>query len=167
VHRQPRAKIQFFLCAVRWFTGQLLCAVRCAPDRHCRLSGAPISRFKKGPPARPSQRLLLFPSQHPLLSVPGDSLSPTGVLRSPASLRRPGALRDPFNSGEQSFPLSFPLSSLLSVLKGSVAPHCPSLNFLSNLANPVGGMCSIVSSVYPCRFLAPSGGFSYLKWPFP
>jgi hypothetical protein len=131
VHRQPRAKIQFFLCAVRWFTGQLLCAVRCAPDRHCRLSGAPISRFKKGPPARPSQRLLLFPSQHPLLSVPGDSLSPTGVLRSPASLRRPGALRDPFNSGEQSFPLSFPLSSLLSVLKGSVALNSPPTVHLS------------------------------------
>ena len=46
VHRRPRAD-PIFLCAVRWFTGQLLCAVRCAPDRHCRLSGAPILRFKK------------------------------------------------------------------------------------------------------------------------
>jgi hypothetical protein len=34
-----------FLCVVRWFTGQLLCAVWCAPDRHYRLSGAPISGF--------------------------------------------------------------------------------------------------------------------------
>jgi hypothetical protein len=33
------------LCVVRWFTGQLLCAIRCAPDRHCRLSGAPILGF--------------------------------------------------------------------------------------------------------------------------
>jgi hypothetical protein len=32
--------------------------------------------------------------------------------------------------------------------------------------NPVGGMCSIVPIVYPCRFLAPSGGFSLLIWPF-
>jgi hypothetical protein len=55
VHRQPRAKF-LFLCAVRWITGQLLCAVRCAPDRHCRLSGVPISRFKKRPPARPGQK---------------------------------------------------------------------------------------------------------------
>jgi hypothetical protein len=45
----------FFLCVVRWLTGQLLCAVRCAPDRHCRLSGAPIFGFKKTFP-RPSPR---------------------------------------------------------------------------------------------------------------
>jgi hypothetical protein len=44
-----------FLCAVRWFTGQLLCAVRCAPDRHCRLSGAPYSVFRKPFPC-PSPR---------------------------------------------------------------------------------------------------------------
>jgi hypothetical protein len=36
----------FFLCAVWWFTGQLLCAVRCAPDRHCRLSVRPYSVLK-------------------------------------------------------------------------------------------------------------------------
>jgi hypothetical protein len=28
----------FFLCAVRWFTGQSLCAVPCASDSHCALS---------------------------------------------------------------------------------------------------------------------------------
>jgi hypothetical protein len=51
------------LCAVRWFTGQLLCVVRCAPDRHCRLSGALISRFKKRPPARDRARgSLLLPA---------------------------------------------------------------------------------------------------------
>jgi hypothetical protein len=32
--------------------------------------------------------------------------------------------------------------------------------------NPVGGMCPFVPIVYPCRILAPSGGFSLLKWPF-
>jgi hypothetical protein len=47
-----------------------------------------------------------------------------------------------------------------------VSTPCPSLNFLSILVNPVGEMCSIVPSVYPCRFLAPSGGFSLLIWPF-
>jgi hypothetical protein len=57
VHRRPRAD-PIFLCAVRWFTGQLLCAVRCAPDRHCRLSGAPILRFKNNASSpKPSQRL--------------------------------------------------------------------------------------------------------------
>jgi hypothetical protein len=28
-------------------------------------------------------------------------------------------------------------------------------------------MCSIVPIEYPCRFLAPLGGFLYLKWSFP
>lgn len=83
VHRQPRAKIQFFLCVVRWFTGQLLCAVRCAPDRHCRLSGAPISRFKKGPPARSRARGTLSQPALSSLSVSGDSLFPH--RRSPAT----------------------------------------------------------------------------------
>jgi hypothetical protein len=32
--------------------------------------------------------------------------------------------------------------------------------------NPVGEMSSNTSSVYPCLFLAPSGGHSQLKWPF-
>jgi hypothetical protein len=86
VHRQPRTKIQFFLCAVRWFTGQLLCAVRCALDRHCRLSGAPISRFKKRPPARSRARGSYSHRQHPLLSAPGDSLSPAGELPPPAAI---------------------------------------------------------------------------------
>jgi hypothetical protein len=63
----------FSLCAVRWFTGQLLCAVRCAPDRHCRLFGAPISRFKKSPPARDRARGLLLP----LCSLLSDSLATT------------------------------------------------------------------------------------------
>jgi hypothetical protein len=32
---------------------------------------------------------------------------------------------------------------------------------------PCGHLCSYVCLEHPCRFLAPSGGFSYLKWPFP
>jgi hypothetical protein len=32
--------------------------------------------------------------------------------------------------------------------------------------NPIGGMSSSVSIVYPCKLLAPSGGYSHLKWPF-
>jgi hypothetical protein len=85
VHR-PRAQNSPFLCVVRWFTEQLLCAVQCAPDRHCRLFGAPIMRFKKGTSSpRPSQRpsftsLLWLPS---LLS--GVSSSPPVI---PAPLRR-------------------------------------------------------------------------------
>jgi hypothetical protein len=62
VHRQPRAKMLFFLCAVRWFTGQLLCAVRCAPESHCRLSGVPISRFKKTAPSPTGPEASCFPA---------------------------------------------------------------------------------------------------------
>jgi hypothetical protein len=72
VHRQPRTKIQIFLCAVR-----------CAPDRHCRLSGAPISRFKKRPPARRAEpEAHSFPQRpRPLFSVsPGVSLSPSPAI---------------------------------------------------------------------------------------
>jgi hypothetical protein len=32
--------------------------------------------------------------------------------------------------------------------------------------NPIGGMSSSVSIVYPCKLLAPSGGYSHLKWSF-
>jgi hypothetical protein len=32
--------------------------------------------------------------------------------------------------------------------------------------NQNGGSCSLVSIEYSCRFPAPSGGFSLLKWPF-
>jgi hypothetical protein len=95
-----------FLCAVRWLTGQLLCAVRCASDRHCRLSGAPISRFKKKASSPTEPEAPLFPSRHLFLSVPrrpsGDSQPrrrpPLSGHRLPV-LRRPGALV--FFSGEQ------------------------------------------------------------------
>jgi hypothetical protein len=60
MHR-PHAQIHFLLCAVWWFTGQLLCVVRYAPDKHYRLSGAPITRFKKASSLSPSQRPPLLP----------------------------------------------------------------------------------------------------------
>jgi hypothetical protein len=115
VHRQPRAK-SIFLCAVRWFTGQLLCAVRCAPDRHCRLSGAPISRFKKRPPARAEPEAHYFSLPAPsslclwrLLPVAGDP--PHRHALSPAKLRRPR----PVLLGQQA-PLFLPCLHSLSVL---------------------------------------------------
>jgi hypothetical protein len=70
-----RAQIPFLLCAVRWFTGQLLCVVRCAPDRHCRLSGAPIMHFKKSfprPSPRPGHSIHCAPLVSGSLSAPGD-----------------------------------------------------------------------------------------------
>jgi hypothetical protein len=46
VHRQPRAQIPFFLCAVRWFTGQLLCAVHRTVTVDCPVR--PYRVLKKG-----------------------------------------------------------------------------------------------------------------------
>jgi hypothetical protein len=88
----------FLLCAVWWFTGQLLCAVRCAPDRHCRLSGAPILRFKKRPPARDRARGPFLPlgslfsvfapslqrsTISPVISLTGVHCSPTTSTSAP------------------------------------------------------------------------------------
>jgi hypothetical protein len=80
-----------------------LCAVRCAPDRHCRLSGAPISRFKKRLPARIRARGSLFSS----------SASCSLFLATHSSRRRrssaTGGHRPRLGSGDL-IPLSFPLS---------------------------------------------------------
>jgi hypothetical protein len=105
-----------FLCAVRWFTGQLLCAVRCAPDRHCRLSGAPISRFKKMPPARAEPEALKFLPSLCLSALLWRSDPLADDHRAPAStvLRRPPALI-PSPSGEQSC-LHSSLFSLFSLV---------------------------------------------------
>jgi hypothetical protein len=127
-------KIPLFLCAVRWFTGQLLCSVRCAPDRHCRLSGVPISRFKKSPPARPSQRLCLTS-----LPAPAPSSSLAILLPRRRSHRRPpspatisGDLVSLLPSlGEQVFPPS-PFFSL-SVPSVKFAPSPLLLTPLPNL----------------------------------
>jgi hypothetical protein len=172
VHR-PHAQIPFFLCAVRWFTGQLLCAVRCAPDRHCRLSGAPISCFKKGLQPEPSQRPHCFSSLW--LSLP--SLAVWPLLRrslSPAVIsphRRPPCYGDPVLIScppldEQPFlPLSFlPLCSV--VKRFSNPPFVPNSNSSQFPVNPCGWKCSYVSLEYPCRFLAPFGRVSILKWPY-
>jgi hypothetical protein len=113
VHR-PRAQELPFLCAVRWFTGQLLCAVRCAPDRHYRLSGAPISRFKKRPPARNRAR----GSHSPLCSLALCSLAIPPLLivsahrqRAPVTSPAWASLSPPL--GEQPPPSASPLSVLL------------------------------------------------------
>jgi hypothetical protein len=85
VHRQPRAN-PILLCAVRWFTGQLLCAVRCAPDRHCRLSGVPISRFKKTAPS-PTEPEALISFASSLCSLSWRfPLPPAGDLQPPAAI---------------------------------------------------------------------------------
>jgi hypothetical protein len=93
-----RAQELLLLCAVRWFTGQLLCTFRCAPDRQCRLSGAPISRFKKiASNPKPSQRLSissLLCGDHPLLFA--HRRPPPSVHRRP-----PATALVPSSSGEQ------------------------------------------------------------------
>ena len=100
-----------------------LCAVRCAPDMYCRLSGAPIMRFKKRPPARPSSQrppLLIF-SLAPLCSL-GDFPSPATCSR-----RRPSSgetVTSSLLSGEKpqlSLLFSFPSVS------GSSAAYVPPL----------------------------------------
>jgi hypothetical protein len=129
VHRQPRAKIQFFLCAVRWFTGQLLCAVRCAPDRHCRLSGVPILRFLKKNPSLPEPVawLSFFLSTRALCSL-AILLSPSAnfLLRrppSPTGLQRPRQYSSP--SVSSSCSLSLPQFSSVLVSRAShLFPLC-------------------------------------------
>jgi hypothetical protein len=160
-----RAQLPLLLCVVRWFIGQLLCAVRCAPDMHCRLSGAPVSRFKKRPP---NSRLSQKP---PFLSIPSSSPS---LWRSKPPLRRSPHRRQSSGDqvllscpplGEQPYlPLTFPLSILLSSELQSTL--CAQFKFLLIPVNPSGGMCSFVSLEYPCRFLAPFGRVSILKWQY-
>jgi hypothetical protein len=80
------------LCAVRWFTEQLLCAVRCARDMHCGLSGAPIISFLKVFP-RPSlgsgqfflPKFCLFLFSSNTHCPPTTLPSPAAVLRWPSS----------------------------------------------------------------------------------
>jgi hypothetical protein len=107
-------KIPLFLCAVRWFTGQLLCAVRCAPDRHCRLSGVPISRFKKSA-SNPSQaRGLRFPASARVLSTL--SVSGASLLRrrrTPRHRRPPSPATSSSSSPLLGERLSLPPSSVL------------------------------------------------------
>jgi hypothetical protein len=103
-----RAQDPLLLCAVRWFTEQLLCAVRCAPDRHCRLSDAPIIGFlKKIPTPEPEARHSLSAFSLSVCSLGSLRRSPPrSPLRRPPLRRRPcssgGApARPPFSSGEQ------------------------------------------------------------------
>ena len=140
MHRTLHCAMSGAPAAARYNT-IFLCAVRCAPDRHCRLSGAPISRFKKRPPARPSQRLNFSASSLCSL-IPGDSLSPRrrspttgghhlrrcsgdfGPLSFPPSVSRPLPLfSSPSLSGEQ-WPLTSPFCATLQILRNLVNPCC-------------------------------------------
>jgi hypothetical protein len=121
-------KIPLFLCAVRWLTGHLLCAVRCAPDRHCGLSGVPISRFKKLPPARAGPEAFFFPACARKLSVSRRLLSAPGGSPATSRHRRPPTSGDHFPLlGEQIFPQisspSLPVSS-----SSSLPPFCAPLH---------------------------------------
>jgi hypothetical protein len=82
---------------IRWFTGQLLCDVRCAPYMHCALSGVPRCIFLKGFPC-PSLRAIHFSSRWPLPSVSLSPLSTIALLpvvgdRRPDQLRRASLAR--------------------------------------------------------------------------
>jgi hypothetical protein len=104
-----------FLCAVRWFTGQLLCAVRCAPDRHCRLSGAPISRFKKKASSPTEPEALSSPLTALCLCLwclPLPHRRPSGDHRAPATVE---TWPRPLPLDEQA-PLFLPCLHSLSVL---------------------------------------------------
>jgi hypothetical protein len=80
---------------VRWFTGQLLCVVRCAPDKHCRLSGAPITCLKKGLQPEPEPETISFSLSLALFSSGRSHLignvapSPAAMLRWCAPARHP------------------------------------------------------------------------------
>jgi hypothetical protein len=140
-----------------------LCAVRCAPDMHCRLSGAPILRFKKTASSpRPSQRLS-FP--HSLALYPPLAIS--SPLRQPPLRRRPcssggapAGLPSPLVSSSRSFPSSLSVFQCSELLFHSLSAK---FNFLSNSVNPCSGRNSYVSLEYPCRFLAHFGRVSILK----
>jgi hypothetical protein len=152
-------KNSFLLCAVRWFTGQLLCAVRCAPDRHCRLSGAPISRFKKRPPARDRARgSLLLPASAPLCLSGGSQHPPaTSPLRRPPAIpRRPRAPLLPSSvssSGSLFPPLCFSLSLCFFGLCHPLVHH------FQNLVNSCEIQCNQVVYCVTLYSLNTPAGF--------
>jgi hypothetical protein len=122
-------------------------------------------RFKKMPPARAEQRL----SVSSLLS--GCSLLSGGLAPSPAILLTGGC--PPVTSPRCSLPLRsgellwLPLFSLCSMpSEHSSSTTLIQFKFLPFSVNPCGWKCSYVSLEYPCRFLAPFGRVSILKWPY-
>jgi hypothetical protein len=125
-----RAQDLLLLCVVRWFTRQLLCAVRCAPDRHCRLSGAPISRFKKRPPARDRARGSLFPLCSLLSALSGDfPLLTSDPHRRCAPVTSPAWAPLPPPLGEQPYlPLTFPSLFFCCVVSLYSTPWVPNSN---------------------------------------
>jgi hypothetical protein len=167
LHCAPAAREQilFPLCAVQWFTVQLLCVVRCAPDRHCRLSGAPITRFEKRPPARnrardPFPSLLSGspPSWRSPLDLAGVQLSGHAPATSGAPARPPLLS----SSGEQ-----LPPSSLLFQVpvKSSPIPFPPFAAYFKSLSNSMNQVHECVPSVPldPLQVLSSLGRVSLTK----
>jgi hypothetical protein len=166
VHRQSRAKNPFS-CALSGGS----------PDSYCALSGVhrtgtvdcpvrPYRVLKKASSPQPSQRLnfsLPAPFCSLFLAIPSPPPAFSDHRRppSPTVLRRLWAPLLP-SLGEQTTP-----SVLLSLCSGEqrlpLLPFVQKLQILRNLVNPCCGLCVSVCIEYPCRFLAPSGGFSHLK----
>jgi hypothetical protein len=143
-HQTVRCAPDTALCTVRCSSRArknffFLCAVRCAPDRHCRLSGAPIMHFKKRPPARDPARGSHFPLCSLALFPPSDLLctsSETTISgRAPATSSASAWPLPP--SGERLFPplCFFSLSSQLLLLRPLVLDS----NSYVNLVNPMHG----------------------------
>jgi hypothetical protein len=126
----------------------------------------PYRVFKKASSPQPSQRHTSH-RQLPLPSAPGDFLSPR--RRTPSTgghhLRRSSGdlARLFFPLGEQ---LCFLPCLSISLSLRQCTPLCAKFQILRIPVNPCCEMCSFVPIMYPCRILAPSGGFSLLKWPF-
>jgi hypothetical protein len=148
VHRTLHCAMSGAPAAAR-YKSVFLCAVRCAPDRHCRLSGAPISRFKKRPPARDRARGSLSPPPA-VLSVSLATPSPPPAISlhrwppSPTRLRRPRVPLLPSSVSRPSLP-QFSSPSVL-VSRGS---H---FSLLCKTLNPEKSGESMLWYVYLCVY---------------
>jgi hypothetical protein len=114
-----------FLCAVWWFTGQLLCSAR--PEASL-LSGSSLP-----------QAICSLSGDHPRRRRPRAPLLPSSLVSLPCF---PSSVFSLFSSKKELYlNLSPAFDSLSSILDIPV--------------NPCGGMCFFVSLGYPCRYLAP------------
>jgi hypothetical protein len=150
-------------CTVRWFTEQLPCAVRCAPDMHCRLSDAPIMCFLKSSP-RPSPRPgSLFSTERSLFF--GDSpphLSPSTTIVSSRALVISSSLGSAsFSPGEPHCLSPF----LLSLCSQWRTPSNHLFESKSNLSAILCGssawMCPMCSLNSPAGIELPREGFTH------
>jgi hypothetical protein len=143
--------------------------VRCPVVHRTSTVDCPVRPYrvlKKRPPARDRARGSLTPPPA-VLSVSLATPSPPPAISlhrrppSPIGLRRP---RVPLLPSSVSRPSPLVLLSLCSGEQRLLfLPFVQKLQILRNLVNPCCGMCVSVCIEYPCRFLAPSGGFSHHK----